>query len=73
MRVGPFLIGTVKTSPRATNRARSPFGESEKHSMFFSAEIRLGRDASPSFGTLMASAWSFRPATSKTRSSPFSS
>ena len=26
-RVGPFSIGAVKTSPRATKRTRSPFGE----------------------------------------------
>ena len=38
LRVGPFSIGTVNTSPRATKSARSPLGLREKFSTFFSAE-----------------------------------
>ena len=38
LRVGPCSIGAVKTSPRATNSARSPLGDSSKSSMFLAAE-----------------------------------
>ncbi len=54
LRVGPFSIGAVKTSPRATNRARSPLGLSSKSSTSPAADTREGRRASPSSGTLMA-------------------
>ena len=70
---GPFSIGTVKTSPRATKSARSPFGLSSKPSTFFSALTREGRIATPSFGTKIEIAWSAFARTSKTRSSPSSS
>ena len=53
LRVGPFSMGAVKTSPRATNSARSPLGLSSKSSMLPAAEIRAGRMASPSSGTSM--------------------
>ena len=51
LRVGPFSIGAVNTSPRATNRARSPFGLSSKSSICPAADTRAGRDATPSSGT----------------------
>jgi hypothetical protein len=72
-RVGPFSIGTVKTSPRATTSARSPFGLSSKSSIRFSALTRAGRMATPSFGTKIERAWSAFARTSKTCSSPSSS
>src|ERR1700681_1951484 len=53
LRVGPFSIGAVKISPRAENKARSPFGLSSYDSMLFAAEMRLGRRASPSSGTVI--------------------
>src|SRR5436305_4120863 len=52
--VGPFSIGAVKISPRAENKARSPFGLRSYDSMLFAAEIRLGRRAKPSSGTRIA-------------------
>ena len=52
LRTGPFSIGTVKTSPRATNSARSPFGLSSASSICPAAETRAGRIARPSSGTL---------------------
>ncbi len=72
-RVGPLSIGAVKTSPRATKRARSPFGESANRSTFFSAEMRDGREARPSLGTVIGIARSAFAATSQSRSSPPSS
>ncbi len=71
LRVGPFSIGSVKTSPRATKSARSPFGLSSKPSICFSALTREGRIATPSFGTKIGAARSDFARTSKTRSSPF--
>src|ERR1700746_3754028 len=53
LRVGPFSMGAVKTSPRATNRARSPLGLKLKDSMLLAAETREGRIASASVGTVM--------------------
>ncbi len=53
LRVGPFSIGAVKTSPRATNSARSPLGLSSKSSMLPAAEIRAGRFERPSSGTVI--------------------
>src|ERR1700730_19424217 len=53
LRVGPFSIGAVKTSPRATNSARSPLGLKLKDSMLAAAETREGRMASGSVGTVM--------------------
>ena len=53
LRVGPFSIGAVKTSPRATNRARSPLGLSSKSSICPAADTRAGRAATPSSGTTM--------------------
>src|SRR5438034_6180610 len=52
-RVGPFSIGAVKISPRAENNARSPFGLRSYDSMLPAAEMRLGRRARPSSGTVM--------------------
>src|SRR5258706_10666445 len=52
-RVGPFSIGAVKISPRAENKARSPFGLRSYDSMLLAAEMRLGRRASPSSGTVI--------------------
>src|SRR2546423_11071224 len=54
LRVGPFSIGAVKMSPRAENNARSPLGLKSYDSMLLAAEIRLGRRASPSSGTVIA-------------------
>ena len=73
LRVGPFSVGRVKTSPRATKRARSPFGLSSKPSTCFSALTRDGRRATPSSGTKIERPRSALAFTSKTRSSPFSS
>ncbi len=72
-RVGPFSIGTVKTSPRATKSARSPLGDSSKSSIWPAADTRDGRFQSPSSGTVIEIAL-LRPVfTSSTCSSPFSS
>src|SRR4029078_11940182 len=53
LRVGPFSIGAEKMSPRAENKARSPFGLNSYDSMLLAAEIRLGRRAKPSSGTVI--------------------
>src|SRR5258705_13563850 len=53
LRVGPFSIGAVKMSPRAENKARSPFGLNSYDSMLLAAEIRLGLRAKPSSGTVI--------------------
>ena len=45
LRVGPFLIGAVKTSPRATKSARSPLGDSGEV-----LDVIGGRDARRSHG-----------------------
>ena len=58
LRVGPFSMGRVKTSPRATKSARSPFGLSSKPSTFLSTLTREGRAATPSLGTKIGIAWS---------------
>lgn len=73
LRVGPFSMGAVKISPRALKRARSPFGLSPTDSILFAAEMRLGRLAKPSLGTLIEMGvlrWLLR---SSTCSSPLSS
>ena len=54
LRVGPFSIGAVKTSPRATKSARSPPGLSAASSIRSAADTRDGRMARPSSGTVMA-------------------
>ena len=54
LRVGPFSIGAVKTSPRATNNARSPPGLSSASSIRPDAATRDGRVARPSSGTVIA-------------------
>jgi hypothetical protein len=61
-RVGPCSMGAVKTSPRATNSARSPFGLSAKLETWPPTAMRAGRAATPSFGTwmLMALDWPVR-------------
>src|SRR4051794_15174232 len=53
LRVGPFSIGAVKMSPRAENKARSPFGLSSYDSILLAAGIRLGLRARPSSGTVI--------------------
>src|SRR4029434_4986912 len=53
LRVGPFSIGAVKMSPRAENKARSPFGLNSYDSMLLAAGIRLGLRAKPSSGTVI--------------------
>ncbi len=73
LRVGPCSIGAVKMSPRAVNSARSPLGERSKSSMFFSAETRAGRMATPSFGTVIAIGVLAAVRVSSTCSSPPSS
>src|SRR6185295_11180211 len=73
LRVGPFSIGAVKMSPRAQKTARSPFGLRLYDSIFPAAEMRLGRLAKPSLGTLIEIALLFWLLVSNTCSSPFSS
>ena len=73
LRTGPFSMGAVSTSPRATKSARSPLGESPKDSMFFSTGMRDGRDAPPSVGTWIEMGVSECVRRSSTCSSPFSS
>src|ERR1041384_1798183 len=73
LRVGPFSIGAVKISPRALNRARSPFGLSSTDSILFAAEMRLGRLASPSLGTLIEIGVDLPSRVSITCNSPFNS
>src|SRR5215469_1333890 len=48
LRVGPFSMGTLNTSPRAMMTARSPFGLSAASSICLAAETRDGRIASAS-------------------------
>src|SRR5919106_1688254 len=71
LRVGPFSIGTVKMSPRADIKARSPFGLSSYDSMLLAAETRLGRRAKPSSGTVIEIGVGFPLRVSRTCSSPF--
>src|SRR5713101_1225170 len=71
LRVGPFSIGAVKMSPRAENNARSPFGLKSYDSILFAAEMRLGRRASPSSGTVIDIGVAFPLRASRTWSSPF--
>src|SRR5258705_13647209 len=73
LRVGPFSIGAVKISPRAQKSARSPLGLKFTDSIVFAAEMRLGRLAKPSLGTLMEIALLLRLFASNTCSSPLSS
>src|SRR4030095_12070141 len=70
-RVGPFSIGAVKMSPRAANKARSPFGLSPHDSIKFAAETRLGRLQLPSSGTLIEIGVLFLLRASITTNSPF--
>src|SRR6476659_8569108 len=72
-RVGPFSIGALKMSPRAENKARSPFGLRLTDSILPAAEIRLGRLAKPSLGTLIEIALLFWVLVSRTCNSPLSS
>src|ERR1043165_2764911 len=72
-RVGPFSIGAVKMSPRAENKARSPFGLNPTDSIKFAAETRLGRLQLPSSGTLIEMGVLFLVRASITTSSPFNS
>src|SRR5258708_39823978 len=61
LRVGPFSIGAVKISPRAEISARSPFGLRSYDSMLFATEMRLGRRARPSSGTVIEIVVAFPP------------
>src|SRR5712692_10324840 len=70
LRVGPFSIGAVKISPRAQKSARSPFGLRSYDSVLFATEIRLGRRASPSSGTVIEIGVAFPLFASRTCSSP---
>src|SRR5438270_14026820 len=70
-RVGPFSIGAVKISPRAENKARSPLGLKSYDSILLTAEILLGRRASPSSGTLIEIAALLPFCVSSTCNSPF--
>src|SRR4030095_945727 len=72
-RVGPFSIGAVKISPRAANKALSPFGLRPHDSIKFDAETRLGRLQLPSSGTLIEIGVLFLLRASITTSSPFNS
>src|SRR5678815_4860570 len=69
-RVGPFSIGAVKISPRAANKARSPFGLRPTDSIKFEADTRLGRLQLPSAGTLIEIGVLFFVRASMTTSSP---
>ena len=71
LRVGPFSIGAVKISPRAENSARSPFGLRSYDSMLFATEMRLGRRARPSSGTVIEIGVAFPLFASSTCNSPF--
>src|SRR2546427_10142781 len=71
LRVGPFSIGAVKISPRAENNARSPFGLRSYDSMLLAAEMRLGRRASPSSGTVIDTGVVLPLFTSRICNSPF--
>src|SRR5262249_58002022 len=71
LRVGPFSIGAVKMSPRAENRARSPLGLRSYDSMLLAAEMRLGRRARPSSGTVIEIGEVFPLFVSSIWSSPF--
>src|SRR5437870_13748979 len=71
LRVGPFSIGAVKMSPRAENNARSPFGLKSYDSMLLAADIRLGRRATPSSGTVIEMGADFTLFVSRTCNSPF--
>src|SRR5687768_16917437 len=73
LRVGPFSIGAVKTSPRAANRTRSAFGLKPTDWTAFATETRLGRRAIPSSGTLIEIGVLFRLRVSNTCNSPFNS
>src|SRR6266550_7358747 len=70
LRVGPFSIGAVKMSPRAENNARSPFGLNSYDSMLLAAEMRLGRRARPSSGTVIEMGAVFPLFASRTCNSP---
>src|SRR5213596_1793541 len=70
LRVGPFSIGAVKISPRAENKARSPLGLKSYDSMLLAAEMRLGRRARPSSGTIIEIGVTFPLFVSRTWSSP---
>src|SRR6266446_6181451 len=70
LRVGPFSIGAVKTSPRATNRARSPLGLRLKFSICSAAETCAGLIATPSLGTSMEMWRDWLVEVSRTFSSP---
>src|SRR5215510_3263344 len=70
LRVGPFSMGAVKMSPRAQNKARSPLGLRSNDSMLLAAEMRLGRRAKPSSGTLTEIGVALLVLVSRTCSSP---
>src|SRR5438034_8576184 len=70
-RVAPFSIGAVKMSPRAENNARSPLGLKSYDSMLFAAEIRLGRRARPSSGTVIDTGVALPLLVSRICNSPF--
>ena len=71
LRVTPFSIGALKTSPRATNTARSPFGERAASSIWSLAATWDGRVSRPSPGTSIARCRDWPVRVSKTFSSPF--
>src|SRR4030095_3161548 len=73
LRVGPFSIGAVKMSPRAEKSARSPLGLRLTDSMLPAAEMRLGRLARPSLGTLIEIGLPLCDRVSRTCNSPLSS
>src|SRR6185436_1759401 len=70
LRVGPFSIGAVKISPRAENKARSPFGLNSYDSMLLAADTRLGLRAKPSSGTVIEMGVTFPLLVSRICSSP---
>src|ERR1035441_5804955 len=70
LRTGPFSMGTVKMSPRAENKARSPLGLSWNSSMRLPALTRLGRRAKASVGTVMETGVVLRDLMSKICNSP---
>ncbi len=73
LRVVPFSIGTLKTSPRATTSARSPLGERLPLSIQSATETCAGRIATPSVGTVISIGVTLPVLVSSTRSSPLSS
>src|SRR3954447_8272572 len=73
LRTGPFSTGAEKTSPRAPNTTRSPFGLIDADSTRFAALTRAGRRARPSSGTAIDIGELLRDLASRISRPPFNS